>query len=134
MNNIEELAKNVQEYRQTDIAKIWKLTRWNLLGLGVNELARELGVSGAQISRIESGEREPAAELIIKFAQLKEAKMSWLRFLTGQEADNFPGDNFVDVAITGDDGIEYYGESDESGNGDHQFVNNEDGEHIEISG
>ena len=39
MNNIEELAANVRAYQQTNIPELWKKTRWNLLGLGVNELA-----------------------------------------------------------------------------------------------
>lgn len=131
MNNIEEMAANVKAYQQTNIAKLWQKTR-HLLGYGVNELAAELGTSGAQISRIESGEREPSAELIIKFSQLKEKTMSNVRFLTDDEVEAFPGDNFTDVAITADDGTEYYGESDETGDGNHQYVNDEDGEHVAV--
>jgi len=132
VNNIEQLAANVRQYQATDIANLWRKTR-QLLGYGVNELAEVLETSGAQISRIESGERDPAKKLIIKFSELKERKMSDVRFLTEQEIEDFPGDNFVDVTITAADGTAYYGESDEAGEGNHQYVNNEDGEHIPVT-
>jgi len=74
MNNIEELAANVTKYQQANIPELWRKTRI-LLGYGVNELAAALDTSGAQISRIESGERVPSAGLIIKFSQLKEREM-----------------------------------------------------------
>lgn len=74
MDNIEELAANVKAYQDTDIPNIWRKTR-QILGYGVNELAVLLNVSGAQISRIEGGEREPTRDLIIKFAELKEYDM-----------------------------------------------------------
>ena len=53
-----------------------------------------------------------------------------VRKLTQTELENFPFDNYVDVAITVND-VKYYGESGVS-NDDAQFVNNEDGEHIAI--
>lgn len=111
VNNIEELYANIKAYQQTDVAKLWQKTR-RLLGYGVNALAAELGTSGAQISRIESGEREPSAELIIKFSQLKEQKMSNVRFLTDDEIESFPGIQTPEIAVLSSDGNEYYGEVD----------------------
>lgn len=131
MDNIETLAANLEAYQVADIAKIWRQTR-RLLGYGVNELAAELNTSGAQISRIESRERLPSARLIIRFALLKKEKMPGVRFLTESEIEAFPGQNFANIAITGSDGVEYYGETDDSLSGNHQYVNDEDGEHIAV--
>jgi len=56
------------------------------------------------------------------------------RPLTDDELEQFPYENHVDVAITGSDDIEYYGETYTDENGDNpQFVNDQDGEHIPIT-
>lgn len=96
INNISDLAANVQTYQETDITGIWRKTR-RMLGYGTNELANALGISGAQISRIESGERRPAAELIIKFASLKEAKM----FKIGDRVITLDYSRFWDITTDG---------------------------------
>jgi transcriptional regulator with XRE-family HTH domain len=135
MNNIEELAKVTRQLERTNIPRIWRKTRLHILGMGVNELARALGVSGAQISLIEAGKRTPAPALVFKLEVLVKEKKTKMenpfRFLTNREVENFPGDNFIDIAIEGDGGIEYYGESDD--NAGPQFVANEDGEYIEVA-
>jgi hypothetical protein len=53
------------------------------------------------------------------------------RKLTKTETKNFPGDNSVNVAIQGTDDKWYYG--DDCGDDNPQFVNNEDGEHVEVT-
>ena len=62
------------------------------------------------------------------------SKLFRTRELTAKEQDHFPGNNHADIAIETEDGTEYYGENDYQADGtpNPQFINNEDGEHVEV--
>lgn len=77
INNLLDLAENVLAYQQVDMPTLWKNSRIEI-GFSASELAAALGVTAAQISYIESGQRQPNSELIVKFSEIYKAKKAYI--------------------------------------------------------